>query len=82
MKRYYIGLDGGSTYLKAAMIDERGNVVDTMVRNTGIDNSGTASALVDAICQRRGIARQQAGYAYPTLTQLPVATRNGYYFAG
>ena len=27
-------------------------------------------------------ARQQAGYAYPTLTQLPVATRNGYYFAG
>ncbi|MBQ5953333.1 MAG: InlB B-repeat-containing protein [Lachnospiraceae bacterium] len=27
-------------------------------------------------------ARQQAGYAYPTLTQLPVTTRNGYYFAG
>ena len=49
MKRYYIGLDGGSTYLKAAMIDERGIVVDTMVRNTGIDNSGTASALVDAL---------------------------------
>ena len=66
MKRYYIGLDGGSTYLKAAMIDERGNVVDTMVRNTGIDNSGTASALVDAICRRRGIVRQQVGYIMAT----------------
>ena len=66
MKRYYIGLDGGSTYLKAAMIDEQGNVVDTMVRNTGIDNSGTASALVDALCQRSRIARQQVGYIMAT----------------
>ncbi len=66
MKRYYIGLDGGSTYLKAAMIDEQVNVVDTLVRNTGIDNSSTASALVDALCQRRGIARQQVGYIMAT----------------
>lgn len=66
MKRYYIGLDGGSTYLKAAMIDGQGNVIDTMVRNTGIDNSGTASALVDALCQRNRITGQQVGYIMAT----------------
>lgn len=66
MQRYFIGLDGGSTYLKAAMIDEWGRVVDTMVRNTGIDNSGTASALVDELCHRRGITRAQVGYIMAT----------------
>lgn len=66
MQRYYIGLDGGSTYLKAAMIDGQGNVVDTMVRNTGIDNNGTASTLVDALCQRRRISRKQVGYIMAT----------------
>ena len=35
--RYYMGLDGGSTYLKAALIGG-GQVVDTMVHSTGIDN--------------------------------------------
>ncbi len=66
MQRYYIGLDGGSTYLKAAMIDGQGNVVDTMLRNTGIDNNGTASTLVDALCQRRRISRKQVGYIMAT----------------
>ena len=45
MSKYYIGLDGGSTYLKAAMIRDR-KVVDTLVRGTGIDNNGTAKKLV------------------------------------
>ena len=31
MKKYYIGLDGGSTYLKAALIGN-GRVIDTMVQ--------------------------------------------------
>ena len=34
---YYIGLDGGSTYLKAALLKDR-LVIDTMVCSTGIDN--------------------------------------------
>lgn len=33
MGKYYIGLDGGSTYLKAALIGNN-QVIDTMVRNT------------------------------------------------
>ena len=41
MGKYYIGLDGSSTYLKAALIGD-GHIIDTMVRSTGIDNNGTA----------------------------------------
>jgi activator of 2-hydroxyglutaryl-CoA dehydratase len=38
---YYIGLDGGSTYLKAALLKDR-LVIDTMVCSTGIDNNRAA----------------------------------------
>ena len=36
----YAGLDGGSTYLKAALIDQNGRVLHTGVTSTGIDNNG------------------------------------------
>ena len=32
----YAGLDGGSTYLKAALIDQTGRVLNTGVVSTGI----------------------------------------------
>lgn len=60
MKNYYIGLDGGSTYLKAAMITE-GTVVDTMVHGTGIDNDGTARKLMEQLCLRNRIHASQVG---------------------
>ena len=60
MEKYYIGLDGGSTYLKAAMIRGR-DVVDTIVRNTGIDNNGTAARLVAELCERNRVSRDQVG---------------------
>ena len=66
MRKYFIGLDGGSTYLKAAMIDGFGTVVDTLVRNTGIDNNGTASSLVQELCGRAGISRSQVGHIMAT----------------
>jgi len=65
MHKYYIGLDGGSTYLKAAMLSE-GRVVDTLVRNTGIDNNGTAKKLVAELCQRNRITQQDIGYIMAT----------------
>ena len=52
---YYIGLDGGSTYLKAALVGN-GRVIDTMVHSTGIDNDGTAKRLTEVICERNGIS--------------------------
>ena len=52
---YYIGLDGGSTYLKAALVG-KGQVMDTMVHGTGIDNDGTAKRLTEELCRRNNLA--------------------------
>ena len=41
MVKYYLGLDGGSTYLKAALL-RKGAVTSTMVCSTGIDNNTAA----------------------------------------
>ena len=65
MEKYYIGLDGGSTYLKAAMIKDK-RVIDTLVRNTGIDNNGTAERLVVELCERNRVKREQIGYIMAT----------------
>lgn len=65
MEKYYIGLDGGSTYLKAAMIKDK-RVIDTIVRNTGIDNNGTAERLVTQLCERNRVKREQVGYIMAT----------------
>ena len=65
MGKYYIGLDGGSTYLKAALIGNN-EVIDTMVRNTGIDNDGTARRLVQELCDNNGITPSDIGYIMAT----------------
>lgn len=65
MGKYYIGLDGGSTYLKAAMIKDH-RVVDTLVRNTGIDNNGVARKLVQELCERNSVAKDEIGYIMAT----------------
>lgn len=51
MSRYYLGLDGGSTYLKAAFLKD-GRVINTIVLPTGIDNNATAKKIVAALCKK------------------------------
>ena len=53
--RIYAGLDGGSTYLKAALIDHTGRVLQTGVRSTGIDNNHVAKVLLDQLCNEAGV---------------------------
>ena len=65
MGKYYIGLDGGSTYLKAAMIGN-GRVIDTMVRSTGIDNNGTARTLSQELCRKNAVTTAEVGYIMAT----------------
>ena len=65
MSKYYIGLDGGSTYLKAALIGG-GRVIDTMVRNTGIDNDTTARKIARELCLRNSLAPSDIGYIMAT----------------
>ena len=53
----YAGLDGGSTYLKAALIDQTGRVLNTGVVSTGIDNNGAAEALLKRLTRERCVDR-------------------------
>ncbi len=55
--KVYAGLDGGSTYLKAALLDERGRVLRTGVTNTGIDNNGAAQKLLAKLMGEVGVSR-------------------------
>ena len=61
MGKYYLGLDGGSTYLKAAFLKD-GKIVNTVVLPTGIDNSETAKRIVAALCKKYEISRGDIGY--------------------
>lgn len=51
--KYFVGFDGGSTYLKAALFDGK-QVVDTLVCNTGIDNNKTSEDMLHRLCKKTG----------------------------
>lgn len=53
----YAGLDGGSTYLKAALIDHNGKVLNTGVVSTGIDNNKAARTLLNRLTGEIGVSR-------------------------
>lgn len=56
MKPYYVGMDAGSTYMKAALL-QGGRVVSVQLHSTGIDSEKTAGELLDALCLEEGITR-------------------------
>ena len=51
----YAGLDGGSTYLKAAILDGNHRVLHTGVVSTGIDNNRAAEKLLRQMCAELGV---------------------------
>ena len=53
----YAGLDGGSTYLKAAILDGSRRVLHTGVVSTGIDNNRAAEVLLGRMCEELGVGR-------------------------
>lgn len=63
--KYYMGLDGGSTYIKAALLKGK-TVIDTQVRSTGISNNETAAALVEEMAANAGIERKDIAYIMAT----------------
>lgn len=64
-KNYYAGIDGGSTYIKAALIDDEG-VVGTMITSSGIDNAGAAERLIKDLAKSVGIEREDIKYIMAT----------------
>lgn len=64
-EKYTIGLDGGSTYIKAALL-KGSAVVETRIHSTGIANNETAAALVEEIVADAGITREDVAYIMAT----------------
>jgi predicted CoA-substrate-specific enzyme activase len=62
---YYAGIDGGSTYLKVALIDDNG-IVTVKVNNTGIDNSNLAEEMIDNILSDNNINRTDLKFIMAT----------------
>lgn len=67
MGKYYLGLDAGSTYLKAALIKDS-CILRTELLPTGIDCEKTAAKLLKKICADAGIIR----------SDIDVITATGY----
>ncbi len=65
MGDFFAGIDGGSTYIKAAVIRDN-QVVKTKIANTGIDNSGSAQKLLLSMAAELGIQRNDIKYTMAT----------------
>jgi len=65
MSEYTVGLDGGSTYIKAALLQGR-EVADTRICATGIANNEAAAALIEEMLRDNGISRQDIAYILAT----------------
>jgi len=64
-KKYTIGLDGGSTYIKAALL-RSGEVIDTQICLTGIANNAAALSLTDKMIERAGLSKEDIAYIMAT----------------
>ncbi len=65
MGKYYLGFDGGSTYIKAALIKDN-QVVATKVLSTGIDNDSTCDKMLEEITKEAGIKAEDIAYVTAT----------------
>jgi predicted CoA-substrate-specific enzyme activase len=62
---YFIGLDGGSTYIKAALIRGK-EVISTQMCSTGISNNNAAMCLIEGMLSAAKISRADVGYIMAT----------------
>lgn len=65
MQNYFAGIDGGSTYIKAAVVS-KDEVVMTKIANTGIDNSGSAKRLLEEMAAELGTSQDGIKYTMAT----------------
>jgi len=63
--KYFVGFDGGSTYLKAVLFDGK-RVVAALVCNTGIDNNKMSEKMLQRLCEKQGISRHDIAYIMAT----------------
>ncbi len=65
MSDYYLGFDGGSTYIKAALICDN-KVVAVKVMPTGIDNDATAEKMLEFLINEAKITREDVKFITAT----------------
>jgi len=63
--KFTIGLDGGSTYIKAALLCEN-KVIDTQICSTGVSNNDAAAALIDEMLKKIAVSRADVAYIMAT----------------
>lgn len=66
MNEYFIGIDAGSTYIKAVMLDENGRLVGHDLKPTGIDANRTSKEMITALAIQGGIDPAQIQYIMAT----------------
>jgi len=88
MKRYFAGIDAGSTYIKVALLDQGKQLAGSDVGYTGIDAAGTARRLISGLCGQVGIdpadvagiiatgySRRNMDAAHDTVTEIQAHAR-------
>lgn len=63
--QYFAGIDGGSTFIKVALICE-GQIVDLCKARSGIDNSAAAERLLCEMAEKNNIKRSDIKYTMAT----------------
>lgn len=78
MTSYFAGVDAGSTYVKAVLLDDEKNLVGHAHRPTGIDAGGTAKAMIEKLLDERGILPDRIkGYTATGYSRRNIDTAGG-----
>ncbi len=65
MGNYYIGFDGGSTYIKAALVKDN-EVIAVKVMPTGIDNDAAADKMLEELTRAANITKEDIAFITAT----------------
>lgn len=92
---YYAGIDAGSTYIKAAVLDEAGKLLGKEHRPTGIDADGSAGEMIRSVADHNhidaadikkivatGYSRRGVSNAHETVTEIKAHARGAVWSAG
>ncbi len=90
---FFIGIDIGSSSAKAAVVDEKGELLHTLLRPTGWDSIGAAAALAEDLAQLHinvqqektvatGYGRNAVAYADKRITEITCHGKGAFWLFG
>ncbi len=67
MARYYVaGIDAGSTYTKAALMDDENNLIGTAITMTGVRINQAADKVFEMVLSKTGVSRSDVKFVVGT----------------